>query len=190
MPRALRSGVVYKFICAGCNACYVGQTTRHFDTRVHEHLHKKSQPSSVFKHLDKNPRCRQACDVTCFSILDRDVSSYRLQVKETIHNEWIQPTINRQRKLLKLSILIQIRLPSWGPLCVPCHLSIFFLIPLESHFLLFLFFFLSEVDMGSLFLSLFFSLIILWLTSLVFALMSVSDFFLFFSFLVCKKQHT
>ena len=106
VPRALRSGVVYKFLCAGCNACYVGQTTRHFDTRVHEHLHKKSQPSSVFKHLDQNPRCRQACDVTCFSILDRDVSSFRLEVKETIHNEWIQPTINKQKKLLKLSILI------------------------------------------------------------------------------------
>ena len=110
MARALRSGVVYKFICAGCNACYVGQTTRHFDTRVHEHLHKKTQPSRVFKHLAQNARCRQACDVTCFSILDRDVSPFRLQVKETIHNEWIQPTVNRQRKLLKLSILIQVSL--------------------------------------------------------------------------------
>ena len=106
MPSALRSGVVYKFKCAGCNACYVGQTTRHFDTRVHEHLHKKSQPSSVYKHLEQNAKCREACDVTCFSIIDRDVSSFRLEVKETIHNEWIQPTINKQKKLLKLSILI------------------------------------------------------------------------------------
>ena len=106
MPRSLRAGVVYKFQCAGCNACYVGQTTRHFDTRVHEHLHKSSQPSSVYKHLDKNPRCRAACDVTCFKIIDRDVSSFRLEVKETIHNEWVKPTINKQKKLLKLSILI------------------------------------------------------------------------------------
>ena len=106
MPSTLRSGVVYKFKCAGCNACYVGQTTRHFDTRVHEHLHKKSQPSSVFKHLEQNVKCREACDVTCFSIIDRDVSSFRLEVKETIHNEWIKPSINKQKKLLKLSILI------------------------------------------------------------------------------------
>ena len=106
MPRALRSGVVYQFNCAGCNACYVGQTTRHFDTRVHEHLYKKSQPSSVYKHLDKYPGCRQACDETCFKIIDRDVSSFRLEVKETIHNEWVKPTINKQKKLLKLSILI------------------------------------------------------------------------------------
>ena len=30
VPRGLRAGVVYKFLCAGCNACYVGETTRHF----------------------------------------------------------------------------------------------------------------------------------------------------------------
>ena len=102
MPRSLRAGVVYKFQCAGCNACYVGQTTRHFDTRVHEHLHKSSQPSSVYKHLDKNPRCRAACDVTCFKIIDRDVSSFRLEVKETIHNEWVKPTINKQKKIVEI----------------------------------------------------------------------------------------
>ena len=26
VPEGLRSRVVYKFICAGCNACYVGET--------------------------------------------------------------------------------------------------------------------------------------------------------------------
>ena len=30
IPGGLRSRVVYKFACAGCNACYVGETTRHF----------------------------------------------------------------------------------------------------------------------------------------------------------------
>ena len=30
VPDGLRSSVVYKFACAGCNACYVGVTTRHF----------------------------------------------------------------------------------------------------------------------------------------------------------------
>ena len=34
----LRSRVVYKFTSAGCNACYVGETVRHFSTRVKEHL--------------------------------------------------------------------------------------------------------------------------------------------------------
>ena len=34
----LRLSVVYKFACAGCNACYVGETARHFSTCMHEHL--------------------------------------------------------------------------------------------------------------------------------------------------------
>ena len=31
-----RVHVVYKFANAGCNACYVGETTRHFSTRLRE----------------------------------------------------------------------------------------------------------------------------------------------------------
>ena len=38
VPDGLRSRLVYKFVCAGCNACYVGETCRHFYTRVREHL--------------------------------------------------------------------------------------------------------------------------------------------------------
>ena len=38
IPSNLLSSVVYKFSCAGCNACYVGETTRHFSTLVREHL--------------------------------------------------------------------------------------------------------------------------------------------------------
>ena len=38
VPNALRSQVVYEFTCAGCHACYVGESTRHFATLFHEHL--------------------------------------------------------------------------------------------------------------------------------------------------------
>ena len=38
VPQGLRSRVVYKFSCAGCNASYIGETTRHLCTRVREHL--------------------------------------------------------------------------------------------------------------------------------------------------------
>ena len=37
--RELRSRVIYKFTCACCNACYIGETVRHFSTRVREHLY-------------------------------------------------------------------------------------------------------------------------------------------------------
>ena len=106
MPSDLRSNVVYKFTCACCNARYVGQTTRYFNVRVQEHLHKRSNPSSVFKHLDEDQKCRDACDSSCFEVLDSDNSAFRLKVKEAIHNEWIKPTINRQHNLLKMGILV------------------------------------------------------------------------------------
>ena len=106
MPSALRSSVVYKFTCACCKASYVGETTRHYDVRVGEHLYKKSQPSSIFEHLESDIKCRNACDFSCFKIIDKDVTSFRLKVKEAIHNEWIKPTINKQQKLLKMGILV------------------------------------------------------------------------------------
>ena len=34
VPRSLRSRVVYKFMCAGCNSVYVGETCRHISTRA------------------------------------------------------------------------------------------------------------------------------------------------------------
>ena len=38
IPDALKSLVVYQFTCAGCNSRYIGEKSRHFATRVKEHL--------------------------------------------------------------------------------------------------------------------------------------------------------
>ena len=38
IPCGLRVGVVYKFLCAGCGAFYVREITRHFSTRIREHI--------------------------------------------------------------------------------------------------------------------------------------------------------
>ena len=38
IPNGLCLCVVYKFLCPGYNACYIGETTRHFSTLVCEHL--------------------------------------------------------------------------------------------------------------------------------------------------------
>ena len=38
IPDTLKSLVVYQFTCAGCNSRYIGETSRHFATRVKEHL--------------------------------------------------------------------------------------------------------------------------------------------------------
>ena len=58
IPDALKSNVVYKFSCAGCNACYIGETTRHLATRIKEHLQTDKSPMfiSIFTHLKSAKR--------------------------------------------------------------------------------------------------------------------------------------
>ena len=84
IPGGLRSRVVYKFACAGCNACYVGETARHFSTRVREHL-VSNRASHVFKHLQNSEHCRALCSADCFHILDHAPTSFQLKIKEAIH---------------------------------------------------------------------------------------------------------
>ena len=43
VPKGLKSNVIYKFCCAGCNACYIGETTTHISTRIQEHLRSDKQ---------------------------------------------------------------------------------------------------------------------------------------------------
>ena len=42
VPDSLKSHVVYQFSCASCEARYIGETNRHFNTRVNEHLFKRT----------------------------------------------------------------------------------------------------------------------------------------------------
>ena len=49
----LRTRIVYKFSCASCNACYIGEASRHFSTRVHEHI-PSDRSSHVYKHLQSS----------------------------------------------------------------------------------------------------------------------------------------
>ena len=40
LPKSLQSYVVYQFSCEGCKACYVGETKRHLNTRIKDHLER------------------------------------------------------------------------------------------------------------------------------------------------------
>ena len=84
IPGGLRSRVVYKFTCAGCNACYVGETTRHFSTCVCEHW-AVDKASHILKHLQNSERCRSLCSTDCFLILDHATTSFQVKTKEAVH---------------------------------------------------------------------------------------------------------
>ena len=76
-------------------ACYVGETTRRFSTRVREHMFS-DRTSHIFKHLQNSDHCRTLCSNDCFSILDHASTTFQLKIKEAIHLQWEQPTLYHQ----------------------------------------------------------------------------------------------
>ena len=103
IPAGLRSRVIYKFSCAGCSACYIGETNRHFATCIHEHL-SSDKHSHFFKHLRGYENCRSLCSEDCFKILDSASTSFQLKIMEATHILWEQPSLNSQVKHLNLSL--------------------------------------------------------------------------------------
>ena len=78
MPKYLRSFIVYRFTCPGCNASDIGETTRHL-TEIKEHLETNSQ-SHIFKHVNTSRKCKELLDTECIDIIDFDTSPYRLKL--------------------------------------------------------------------------------------------------------------
>ena len=81
-PSVLISKVVYKFVCASCNASYVGQTHPHLTTRIDEHF-AKDKESHVYQHLILSSDCLNACLRYCFTILDTARTKHQLRIKES-----------------------------------------------------------------------------------------------------------
>ena len=103
VPDGLRSRVVYKFVCAGCNACYAGETCRHFSTRVREHL-VSDRASHIFKHLKDSPHCRALCSEDNFHVLDHASNGFQLKIIEAIHIQKQQPSLNQQLHHVNLKL--------------------------------------------------------------------------------------
>ena len=95
VPDRLHSHVVYKFVCAGCNACYVGEMCRHFSTHVREHL-ISDRASHIFKHLQDSAHCCTLCSADNFHVLDHAFTSFQLKIKEAICIQREQRSLNQQ----------------------------------------------------------------------------------------------
>jgi hypothetical protein len=92
------TGVVYKLECADCNACYIGQTKRHLETRVKEHRSDISkhhnQHSVVSKHrLDFNHdfKWHEA------KILHREQNLKKREISEMLFIKKHEDAINSQK---------------------------------------------------------------------------------------------
>ena len=105
MPRMLSLSVYDResFSCAGCSACYIGETNIHFATRIRKHL-TFDKHSHILKHLRGSENCRSLCSEDCFKIIDSASSRFQLEIKEAMHILWEQLSLNSQAKHLCLSL--------------------------------------------------------------------------------------
>ena len=101
IPKFLKSFVVYKFVCTGCN----GETTRHLSTRIKEHL-KTDKKSHIFAHLVNNETCKALSTENCFEIIDSVSTPFKLKFKEAMHIIWKKPSLNKQQKHVSISITV------------------------------------------------------------------------------------
>ena len=82
VPFSLRSRVVYQFTCAGCNACYVGETFRRAFVSIRE-----GTGPPTFATLTNV----EDCSGGCFCILDTVPNRFHLMFKEAAHIRWKIP---------------------------------------------------------------------------------------------------
>ena len=87
--------MIYKFTCACCNACYIGETGRHFFTLALEHLYL-DKSSHIFKNFISSERCCQSCSADYFETLDFAPTKFQLKLKEAMHINWEKPNSNQQ----------------------------------------------------------------------------------------------
>ena len=97
--------VVYQLTCGGCKACYIGETKRHLNARIEEHL-GKDKKSHIYSHLQENPQCQEKLNFDCFEIIDRASPYFRLQIKDAMHINWKKTELNKQVKHVGITISI------------------------------------------------------------------------------------
>ena len=111
-----KSCVVYTFECC-CSDSYIGQTSRHLETRIKEHVpkcvreHIKNSPkttsiatlnainrSSIAEHLIKNPICGKNFNDSSFKILRSTANNFDLIKIEAIYIHLNKPKLCKQKE--------------------------------------------------------------------------------------------
>ena len=102
VDKSLKSGVIYQISCPRCNACYVGQTNRHFIARFKEHLRVSSPVGSHMKLCD--------VDVTLDSVkyLASSSKQKQLLILEALFIKDIKPTLNTKDEYRSHTLVIKI----------------------------------------------------------------------------------
>ena len=95
-PGELASNVVYKFFSCDTNMSYIGMTTRHLGTRIHEHLQSKGK-SAIRDHIDNCQLCYQAnINTYNFKVIRTSNTEYNIKIQEALLMKKHNPKLNTQ----------------------------------------------------------------------------------------------
>ena len=110
IPNDLKYFLVYKFTCASCSSSYIGETCRHFKTRIEEHI-KKDNKSHIFKHLHYTATCFDSYNSLCFKIIVKANSKFDLKIKDALHINLRNLNLNVQQNHLALILSLWLLSP-------------------------------------------------------------------------------
>ena len=103
IPNDFTFSLVYKFTCASCSSSYIGEISRHFKTRIEEHIEKDNK-SHIFGHVRSSTTCFSSYNSLCFKIVDKANVKFDLKIKEALHINWRKPNLNTQQNHLALTL--------------------------------------------------------------------------------------
>lgn len=105
VKKELRSRVVYKITCPGCDSCYVGQTRRHLVTRFKEHSNSKNGAvKSHFENCGKRKAVLENIEILCTSTKNLD----HLLTLEALYIRELKPSLNTKDEFRNKELLIKI----------------------------------------------------------------------------------
>ena len=111
VSKAVRSKVVYKFTCAGCNSSYIGKTMRHLNVRAAEHVGVSAltgkrvvtKPTAVSEHLfDCGSSLPRMPCLDDFLVLASASNNFELEIKESLLIHRDKPQLNNNVSSLPL----------------------------------------------------------------------------------------
>ena len=102
VEKLMKSGVVYQLKCPRCSASYVGQTGRHLQTRLKEHLQRAGPMKSHLMQCDTNLTSE---DVNILQSTSRGENF--LLTLEALHIREQKPSINTKDEYRSRDLVIQ-----------------------------------------------------------------------------------
>ena len=109
IPRRVRSNIVYEYKCGMCNSRYIGETARHYATRVAEHMGVSPRTGAPMSKVNSNIHAHflqtghRVCEDN-FSILCSR-ASMDLKTAESIAIHHMKPDLNDKIQSVPLEVL-------------------------------------------------------------------------------------